>query len=306
MPRGSDAVFLRRRRSSRADHQIRAGASRWPLVNRRSRSAVGSGTHRRHAGLAGRARAGVLFVHGWGGSQQQYLARAREIAALGCVCLTFDLAGMPAPSRSARRCRARAICTTCWRRTTRWRRILRRRLGDRRRRQQLWRLPGDDPDVDAAGVVARAARSGALHRHRLGAPEAAAAPGPGPARLSPQLRRRRDEPRLARLPGVPGRRAAGRIGARRHHSARVIKSYRAAFTHARSLTYRCMAGADHGRRTRPASASTPGCWCSGSPRCCPTRVVIAAPPLKPRPRPDKRGVNEPVEQVEPEAPPKAA
>jgi uncharacterized protein len=37
--------------------------------------------------------AGVLFVHGWGGSQEQYLARAREIAALGCVCLAFDLSG---------------------------------------------------------------------------------------------------------------------------------------------------------------------------------------------------------------------
>lgn len=36
---------------------------------------------------------GVLFVHGWGGSQEQYLARAREIAALGCVCMTFDLRG---------------------------------------------------------------------------------------------------------------------------------------------------------------------------------------------------------------------
>lgn len=36
---------------------------------------------------------GVLFVHGWGGSQEQYLARAREIAALGCVSLTFDLRG---------------------------------------------------------------------------------------------------------------------------------------------------------------------------------------------------------------------
>ncbi len=36
---------------------------------------------------------GVLFVHGWGGSQEQYLARAREIAAVGCVCLTFDLRG---------------------------------------------------------------------------------------------------------------------------------------------------------------------------------------------------------------------
>jgi len=36
---------------------------------------------------------GVLFVHGWGGSQQQYVDRAREIAALGCICLTFDLRG---------------------------------------------------------------------------------------------------------------------------------------------------------------------------------------------------------------------
>ncbi len=36
---------------------------------------------------------GVLFVHGWGGNQQQYLARARETAALGCACLTFDLSG---------------------------------------------------------------------------------------------------------------------------------------------------------------------------------------------------------------------
>jgi dienelactone hydrolase len=36
---------------------------------------------------------GVLFVHGWAGNQQQYLVRAREIAALGCVCLTFDLLG---------------------------------------------------------------------------------------------------------------------------------------------------------------------------------------------------------------------
>jgi dienelactone hydrolase len=36
---------------------------------------------------------GVLFVHGWGGNRQQYLARAREIAMIGCVCMTFDLRG---------------------------------------------------------------------------------------------------------------------------------------------------------------------------------------------------------------------
>lgn len=36
---------------------------------------------------------GVLFVHGWGGSQDQDLSRARNVAGLGCTCLTFDLRG---------------------------------------------------------------------------------------------------------------------------------------------------------------------------------------------------------------------
>ncbi|WP_040260585.1 alpha/beta hydrolase family protein [Pseudomonas massiliensis] len=36
---------------------------------------------------------GVLFVHGWGGSQQRDLGRAESITGLGCVCLTFDLRG---------------------------------------------------------------------------------------------------------------------------------------------------------------------------------------------------------------------
>jgi pimeloyl-ACP methyl ester carboxylesterase len=36
---------------------------------------------------------GVLFLHGWGGGQGQYLGRARAVAALGCVCLVFDLRG---------------------------------------------------------------------------------------------------------------------------------------------------------------------------------------------------------------------
>ena len=36
---------------------------------------------------------GVLFVHGWGGSQESDLDRAKGIAGLGCVCLTFDLRG---------------------------------------------------------------------------------------------------------------------------------------------------------------------------------------------------------------------
>jgi dienelactone hydrolase len=36
---------------------------------------------------------GVLFLHGWGGSQEQYRGRARAVAALGCVCLVVDLRG---------------------------------------------------------------------------------------------------------------------------------------------------------------------------------------------------------------------
>jgi dienelactone hydrolase len=36
---------------------------------------------------------GILFVHGWGGDQAHDLARAREAAGLGCVCMTFDLRG---------------------------------------------------------------------------------------------------------------------------------------------------------------------------------------------------------------------
>ena len=65
----------------------------------------------------------------------------------------------------------------------------------------------------------------------------------------------------------------------------VIKSYRAAFTHARSLTYRCMRVPITACRTRRASASTPGCSCSGSPKCFPMHAVIAAPLRQPPPRP---------------------
>lgn len=36
---------------------------------------------------------GVLFVHGWAGSQDRDKGRAREIAQLGCICLTFDMRG---------------------------------------------------------------------------------------------------------------------------------------------------------------------------------------------------------------------
>jgi dienelactone hydrolase len=37
---------------------------------------------------------GVLFLQGWGSGQEQYLPRARQIAALGCLCLTFEPRGV--------------------------------------------------------------------------------------------------------------------------------------------------------------------------------------------------------------------
>lgn len=41
----------------------------------------------------GKGRPGTLLIHGWGGCQEQYLASARVIAALGYACLVFDLRG---------------------------------------------------------------------------------------------------------------------------------------------------------------------------------------------------------------------
>ncbi len=36
---------------------------------------------------------GFLFVHGWGGDQDEDLGQAEELARFGCVCFTFDLRG---------------------------------------------------------------------------------------------------------------------------------------------------------------------------------------------------------------------
>lgn len=36
---------------------------------------------------------GILFVHGWAGSQKRDEKRSRAISRLGCICLTFDMRG---------------------------------------------------------------------------------------------------------------------------------------------------------------------------------------------------------------------
>ncbi|WP_312795637.1 alpha/beta hydrolase family protein [Tianweitania sp.] len=45
---------------------------------------------------------GVLFIHGWGGSQEQDMSCSKEIAELGCMCLTFDLRGHAASKAKQR------------------------------------------------------------------------------------------------------------------------------------------------------------------------------------------------------------
>ena len=37
--------------------------------------------------------AGVLFVHGWGGSQRRDIAKAKQLVQVGFDCLTFNLRG---------------------------------------------------------------------------------------------------------------------------------------------------------------------------------------------------------------------
>ncbi|RCS25123.1 alpha/beta fold hydrolase [Phyllobacterium salinisoli] len=36
---------------------------------------------------------GILFLHGWAGSQKRDMERAQHMAALGCICFTFDMRG---------------------------------------------------------------------------------------------------------------------------------------------------------------------------------------------------------------------
>jgi pimeloyl-ACP methyl ester carboxylesterase len=64
-----------------------------PIAEERKEIPVGSGSISATIVRPQLRMPGVLFVHGWGGTQERYLARARDIAALGCICLTFDLSG---------------------------------------------------------------------------------------------------------------------------------------------------------------------------------------------------------------------
>lgn len=190
---------------------------------------------------------GVLFLHGWGGSQGQYASRAREIAALGCGCLTVDLRGHAGTVR------------------------------------QQATVTREDNLRDAVAAYDRLAGEAAIDDHRIavlgssyGGYLATLLTTMRPVKWltlrAPALYKDSEwgVPKLA-LRQVQGleswRRMAIEAGDNRALSAaaaykgdvlivesgndfviphEVIRNYRNAFTHARSLTYRVIDGADHG------------------------------------------------------------
>lgn len=190
---------------------------------------------------------GVLFVHGWGGSQQQYLNRAREIAALGCVCLAFDLRGHAA--------------TQAQRDTV---------SRDENLRDVLtaYDTLAAHPQVDREAI--------AVVGSSYGGYLACILTGERPVRWLglrvpalyedsgwnvPKLQLHKDQDlrsyRQSFVAASSNRALKACIGfegevllVESEHDDRVphpvITSYREAFLRARSLTYRCMAGADHG------------------------------------------------------------
>jgi len=190
---------------------------------------------------------GVLFIHGWGGNQQQYLARAREIAALGCVCLTFDLTGHAATQQ---------------RRETVSREInLRDGLA-------AYDVLARHPHVDPSAI----ALIGSSYGGYLAAILTSERPAKWLALRVPalyidsgwelpklQLHKEQDLTTYRRhLVAAQSNRALRASAAfegdvllveSQHDDfipPEVIKSYREAFAKVHSLTYRCMAGADHG------------------------------------------------------------
>ena len=190
---------------------------------------------------------GVLFVHGWGGSKQQYLARAREIAALGCVCLTFDLGGhagtQPLRETVSRESNLRDVLAA-------------------------YDVLARHSHVDSSSIAV----VGSSYGGYLGAILTTMRPVKWLALRVPalyidsgweipklQLHKDQDLPSYRRsfVPADSNRALRACVAFRGDvllvESERddtipqaVIASYREACVHARSLTYRCMPGADHG------------------------------------------------------------
>jgi dienelactone hydrolase len=242
---------------------------------------------------------GVLFVHGWGGSQEQYLTRAREVAALGSVCLTFDLGGhagtQPQRETVSRESNLRDLLAA-------------------------YDALAAHPDVDPACIAVVGSSYGgylaailttlrSVDWLALRAPALYIDTGWELPKL--QLHKEHDlrAYRLSFIAAASNRALRACVdfkgdvlvvqsGHDDFVPPAVIRSYREAFVNARSLTYRCMADADHGLSDDAGQRAYSGLlvqWLgemfAGSRRAAP-----AGPPPAAAARADS----------EPEAPPKAS
>lgn len=189
---------------------------------------------------------GVMLVHGWDGCQEQYIARAHEIAALGCVCLTFDLQG------HAKDRERRATVT---------------REDNLRDMLAAYDLLVGHPAVDNDSIAVAGSSYGAY----LGTLLSAQRPVRWLSLRAPALYKdedwaipkqslRRDELSAYRASVVTAQHnralaasaefrgdvmiVESEFDAMVPHT--VIENYRAAFVNARSMTYRMIKGADHG------------------------------------------------------------
>ncbi len=194
---------------------------------------------------------GVLFVQGWGSGQEVYLPRAREIAALGCLCLTFEPRGVakgdPRHETVSREDNLRDIVAA-------------------------YDLLAGQPSVDASAIGVVGASYGAY----LAAILTSLRPVRWLALRVPALykdedwgepKRRLDRDELAayrRRPLDPEENRALRACAEFRGDVLIVESerddvvphpaianYVAAFGQAHSLTYRVIAGADHGLSEKP-------------------------------------------------------
>lgn len=207
---------------------------------------------------------GVLMVHGWGGSQDQYRSGAKELAALGCVCLTFDLTGHVA-TRSLREVVTRAD-----------------NLADV---LAAYDFLLDHPAVDASRIAVIGSSYGGylaalLTRHRAVRWLGLRAPAlyrdenwDTPKKDLTELQHLADYRRQRHGPDDNETlRACSLFGGdvllvESEHDcivpAPVLASYRESFAHASSLTYRLIRGADHAlstERDRQAYSSLLAQW----------------------------------------------